>query len=208
MSKCSGCNGSGTEPEEGGVEIVHWADHPGEHVSDLQCPCGPVAYPVGHLGVPASAPAQVAESGAPAAPGATQSAPGSPSADLVLSEAERAMRSERALHAEMGRALTTAVALRQERDDAIAALSEARAEREAARTTAALLEADGARLRERIAELAEQWRYKGEFGWGPWQEGYGPDQEGIVLDHAAVDLRALLAPEPVEPLTDATEGGE
>ena len=38
MSKCSGCNGSGTEPEEGGVEIVHWADHPGEHVSDLQCP--------------------------------------------------------------------------------------------------------------------------------------------------------------------------
>ncbi len=153
-------------------------------------------------------PAQVAASVPPAAPGATQSAPGSPSADLVLSEAERAMRSERALHAEMGRALTTAVALRQERDDAIAALSEARAEREAARTTAALLEADGARLRERIAELAEQWRYKGEFGWGPWQEGYGPDQEGIVLDHAAVDLRALLAPEPVEPLTDATEGGE
>ena len=45
---------------------------------------------------------------------------------------------------------------------------------------------------EAIAALAENWRYKGEFGWGPWQLGEGPDQEGLILDDAAADLRKIL----------------
>jgi hypothetical protein len=49
------------------------------------------------------------------------------------------------------------------------------------------------RLRDGIKALADEWRYKGEFGWGPWQEGHGPDIEGQVLDEAAIRLRALLA---------------
>ena len=49
---------------------------------------------------------------------------------------------------------------------------------------------------ERVKALAETWRYKGEFGWGPWQEGYGPDQEGYILDHAAGLLRAALETTP------------
>ena len=36
-----------------------------------------------------------------------------------------------------------------------------------------------------VAALAEEWRYKGEFGWGAWQEGRGPDPEGAALDHAS-----------------------
>lgn len=48
------------------------------------------------------------------------------------------------------------------------------------------------KLRAAIEALADQWRYKGEFGWGPWQEGYGPDFEGQVLDECAAQLRALL----------------
>jgi hypothetical protein len=45
---------------------------------------------------------------------------------------------------------------------------------------------------ERVRVLAEDWRYKGEFGWGAWQEGYGPDQAGLALDDAATKtLRAL-----------------
>lgn len=40
--------------------------------------------------------------------------------------------------------------------------------------------------------LAEEWRYKGEFGWGAWQEGQGPDPEGYVLDTAAGELRAAI----------------
>ncbi|MBB3752685.1 hypothetical protein FHT44_005197 [Mycolicibacterium sp. BK634] len=49
-----------------------------------------------------------------------------------------------------------------------------------------------------IRELAEKWRYKGEFGWGPWQEGYGPDHEGYVLDCVSYELRQILdqAPKP------------
>lgn len=43
-----------------------------------------------------------------------------------------------------------------------------------------------------IRALAEQWRYKGEFGWGPWQIGEGPDQEGYVLDQAAAQIRTIL----------------
>jgi hypothetical protein len=53
--------------------------------------------------------------------------------------------------------------------------------------------ADLLRKVDRVRALAEKWRYKGEFGWGAWQEGDGPDQEGWVLDHAAVDLLAALA---------------
>lgn len=46
---------------------------------------------------------------------------------------------------------------------------------------------------ERVRALAESWRYKGEFGWGAWQEGEGPDEEGHILDNAAAELRATLA---------------
>jgi hypothetical protein len=49
-----------------------------------------------------------------------------------------------------------------------------------------------------VLALAEQWRYKGEFGWGAWQEGHGPDLEGTVLDSAAADIRAAV--------TEALEG--
>jgi hypothetical protein len=43
-----------------------------------------------------------------------------------------------------------------------------------------------------VAALAAEWRYKGEFGWGAWQEGQGPDQEGEVLDGAASAIRRVL----------------
>lgn len=45
----------------------------------------------------------------------------------------------------------------------------------------------------RVEKLAEEWRYKGEFGWGAWQLGEGPDPEGYVMDHCASALRAVLA---------------
>ena len=45
---------------------------------------------------------------------------------------------------------------------------------------------------EAVEALAEQWRYKGEFGWGAWQEGHGPDPEGHVLDSAASDIRKAI----------------
>lgn len=41
---------------------------------------------------------------------------------------------------------------------------------------------------DKVRALAEKWRYKGEFGWGAWQEGHGPDPEGAALDHAATEL--------------------
>ena len=44
-----------------------------------------------------------------------------------------------------------------------------------------------------VEALAEDWRYKGQFGWGPWQIGEGPDPEGYVMDHCASALRAALA---------------
>lgn len=47
-----------------------------------------------------------------------------------------------------------------------------------------------------VETLADEWRYKGEFGWGAWQEGHGPDFEGHVLDQCAADLRAALATPP------------
>ena len=51
---------------------------------------------------------------------------------------------------------------------------------------------EGAALRDGVQRLAEEWRYKGDFGWGPWQAGEGPDIEGQILDDAAARLRALL----------------
>lgn len=39
-----------------------------------------------------------------------------------------------------------------------------------------------------VLELAEEWKYKGEFGWGAWQEGYGPGPEGHILDSVAHEL--------------------
>lgn len=44
-----------------------------------------------------------------------------------------------------------------------------------------------------VEALAEQWRYKGEFGGGAWQEGEGPDQEGCVLDDVAAAIKAAVA---------------
>ena len=44
-----------------------------------------------------------------------------------------------------------------------------------------------------VEALAEDWRYKGQFGWGPWQIGEGPDPEGYVMDHCASALRAALS---------------
>jgi hypothetical protein len=48
------------------------------------------------------------------------------------------------------------------------------------------------RLLDDACRLADDWRYKGEFGWGPWQLGEGPDQEGWFLDQASCALRELL----------------
>jgi hypothetical protein len=45
-----------------------------------------------------------------------------------------------------------------------------------------------------VEVLAEGWRYKGEFGWGPWQSGEGPDIEGQILDEVASKIRAVLTP--------------
>ena len=63
----------------------------------------------------------------------------------------------------------------------------------AARLAAAEVEWDALRATvERVEALADEWRYKGEFGWGAWQEGHGPDFEGAVYDDAAARLRAAL----------------
>jgi myosin heavy subunit len=68
-------------------------------------------------------------------------------------------------------------------------------------------EAERDRLQARIDKalaLADEWAYKGEFGWGPWQAGDGPDFEGSILDKAASDLRAALAADT--PTTATAEG--
>ena len=44
----------------------------------------------------------------------------------------------------------------------------------------------------RVEALVEEWRYKGQFGWGAWQLGEGPDPEGYVMDHCAFALRDAL----------------
>lgn len=50
----------------------------------------------------------------------------------------------------------------------------------------------------RVEALAEEWRYKGEHGDGPWQEGYGPAPDGYILDGAATDLLRTLAGEEAD----------
>ncbi len=47
----------------------------------------------------------------------------------------------------------------------------------------------------RVEALAEGWRYRGEHGDGPLQEGYGPTPDGYILDGAATDLLRTLAGE-------------
>ena len=37
-------------------------------------------------------------------------------------------------------------------------------------------------------ELAESWRYKGEFGGDDGSHAYGPDPEGEALDRASAEL--------------------
>ena len=63
----------------------------------------------------------------------------------------------------------------------------------AARAGAAEAERDDlAAAVERVRALAEEWRYKGEHGHGPWQAGSGPSPEGEALDWASsLILRAL-----------------
>lgn len=74
-----------------------------------------------------------------------------------------------------------------------------------------LAEAGARILNNRMAAiwaLAETWRYKGEFGWGAWQEGEGPDPEGYVLDRAAAALRAALTtPAPTSGAHESDGGG-
>ena len=45
---------------------------------------------------------------------------------------------------------------------------------------------------EAVLTLAEAWRYKGEYGYGPWQLGEGPDESGQALDDASSQLRAAV----------------
>lgn len=49
-----------------------------------------------------------------------------------------------------------------------------------------------AKALEAVLAKAEEWRYKGEFGWGAWQEGEGPDPEGYALDNASSELREAI----------------
>ena len=44
-----------------------------------------------------------------------------------------------------------------------------------------------------VEVLAEQWRYKGEFGWGAWQEGHGPSPEGATYDDASAAIRGAIS---------------
>ena len=45
---------------------------------------------------------------------------------------------------------------------------------------------------EAVLTLAEAWRYKGEYGDGPWQLGEGPDESGQALDDASSQLRTAI----------------
>ena len=60
----------------------------------------------------------------------------------------------------------------------------------------------------RAESLAEEWRYKGQFGWGPWQIGEGPDPEGYVMDHCAFALRDTLAGSETDTSDNQTTGQE
>ena len=81
--------------------------------------------------------------------------------------------------------------------------AELEAQRDRARDIAVALEGQVAAVR----ALADRWRYKGEFGWGPWQEGHGPDPEGQVLDECASAIRAALDPDPADRGTGRDGGG-
>ena len=41
-------------------------------------------------------------------------------------------------------------------------------------------------------ELAESWRYKGEFGWDDGSHAYGPGPEDVALDHAGAELVSTI----------------
>ncbi len=152
-----------TEPDEGGTKVhVHTsADGSCGYCGTDAIDCPMVYCPGCTLSdVRPASPAQVAASVPPAAPGATESASGPPSAWEVLSEA----------------ALQSVVALRQQRD--------------AARSTAALAVEEEARLRERIAALADL-------------------VEGRMMATAKpAELRALLAPEDDAPAAAQCEDCE
>lgn len=121
---------------------------------------------------------------------------------------ERAERAEAKIEAETARregAELDRDAARAERDVAEAKLAEAERQRDLAIAhdrqpypTPAAYEAVFAAnedQRQKLAEvraLAEKWRYKGEHGWGPWQEGYGPGPEDQVLDGAAGELLRIV----------------
>ena len=49
---------------------------------------------------------------------------------------------------------------------------------------------------ESVRALADEWTYKGEFGWDDGSHAYGPDCEGQALDYAAAKLRRALDEEP------------
>ena len=83
---------------------------------------------------------------------------------------------------ELGKALGLGLGVQITGPAALAEVARLTAERDALAAKVARAEA-----------LAEDWRYKGQFGWGPWQIGEGPDPEGYVMDHCAFALRAALA---------------
>jgi hypothetical protein len=87
-------------------------------------------------------------------------------------------------HWDAHRVPTIAEFIAAAREDVPALVAEVRSLRAARDRAVAALQ--------RVEALAEKWRYKGEFGWGAWQEGHGPDQEGYVLDSAASDIRAAI----------------
>ena len=45
---------------------------------------------------------------------------------------------------------------------------------------------------ETVRALADEWAYKGEFGWDDGSHAYGPDCERRALDYAAAKLRRAL----------------
>ena len=49
---------------------------------------------------------------------------------------------------------------------------------------------------ERVRALADEWTYKGEFGWDDGSHAYGTDCVVQALDYAAAELRRALDEEP------------
>jgi hypothetical protein len=111
---------------------------------------------------------------------------------LMVAYASQPMGYDRAKRA-TDRTVAEVVAPFAARVDALTAdLAAARSDAFLWRTNAAEAE----RVIANVRALADEWRYKGEFGWGPWQTGEGPDHEGEVLDRASTALRALLPAAP------------